>query len=105
MKNLSWFTLGVCLLASTILSASAAFSSLYVFGDALSTTTGNNPPSSDYYGQRDSNGRVWVEVLAQRQGLTYDASKNDSYYDHNSAVLLTEINNFKPHRMWQMTCS
>jgi phospholipase/lecithinase/hemolysin len=72
----------------------AAFSSLYVFGDALSSTAdGANSPL--YYGGRDSNGRIWVEVLAQRQGLTYDASKNISYYDHNSGEVLTDVSNFK----------
>ena len=41
-----------------------------------------------------SNGRVWVEVLAQRQGLIYDTNKNNSYFDHNSSILVTDINNF-----------
>jgi len=40
---------------------------------------------------RRSNGRVWVEVLAQRQGLNYDPNKNFSYYDHNSSSLLMQI--------------
>jgi phospholipase/lecithinase/hemolysin len=31
---------------------------------------------------------VWLQVLAQRQGLTYDASKNLSYFDHTTADLL-----------------
>jgi phospholipase/lecithinase/hemolysin len=77
----------------------AAFKNLYVFGDALSATinepgTRNAPGAPYYYGQRWSNGRVWVEVLAQRQGLTYDPSKNNSYYDHNSSNLVTDVNNF-----------
>jgi phospholipase/lecithinase/hemolysin len=92
VQKLFRFTLGLGLLALTTLSASASFSSLYVFGDALSATADPYSPGPPYfYGQRDSNGRVWVEVLAQRQGLTYDASKNSSYYDHNSADLVTEI--------------
>jgi len=69
----------------------AGFSSLSVFGDALSTTTNNPSVGSLYYGMRRSNGRVWVEVLAQRQGLNYDPNKNFSYYDHNSSSLLTQI--------------
>ena len=95
VKKLFRFTLGLYLLVSTALSASAAFSSLYVFGDTLSATadpTSSGPPY--YYGQRWSNGRVWVEVLAQRQGLKYDVTKNNSYWDHNSADLVTDVNNF-----------
>ncbi len=93
MKNLFHCTLALCLIALTTISASAAFSSLYVFGDGLSTTTGG-PGASYYYGHRFSNGRVWVEVLAQRQGLVYDVSKNNSYFDHNSSNLVTDIKNF-----------
>ena len=69
----------------------ANFSSLSVFGDALSTTTNNPSVGPLYYGMRRSNGRVWVEVLAQRQGLNYDPNKNFSYYDHNSSSLLAQI--------------
>jgi phospholipase/lecithinase/hemolysin len=78
-------------------TAQTAFTSLYVFGDSLSATVDNPAPAPAqyFYGQRDSNGRVWVEVLAQRQGLTFDNTKNDSYYDHNSSTLVTEINNFQ----------
>jgi len=76
------------------LPSQAAFSSLYVFGDALSSTA-DGAASQYYYGGRDSNGRVWVEVLAQRQGLVYDPTKNVSYYDHNSATLVSDVNNFQ----------
>src|ERR1035438_2815593 len=87
------FALVIVLFGTAVFPARAAFSSLYVFGDGLSTTTDTrSPPSSDYYGLRDSNGRVWVEVLAQRQGLTI--STNLSYYDHNSSLLVADIKNF-----------
>jgi phospholipase/lecithinase/hemolysin len=95
MKNLIQITIVILLFGLVVIPMQAAFTSLYVFGDALSTTTDAIAPGgSSFYGQRWSNGRVWVEVLAQRQGLTYDASKNNSYYDHNSAALLTNINSF-----------
>jgi phospholipase/lecithinase/hemolysin len=99
VKNLYQFTLGLCLLATTVFPASAGFSSLYVFGDALSASedlnTVNPPPGAPYYyGLRWSNGRVWVEVLAQRQGLTLYNSNNSSYYDHNSSLTLTDVKNF-----------
>jgi phospholipase/lecithinase/hemolysin len=62
--------------------ARAAFTSLYIFGDGVCTTTTNGemfPSSTNYYGLRKSNGRVWVELLAQEQGLT-----NDYWYSTNS---------------------
>lgn len=91
------FILGLSVVTSTVLPASAAYSSLYVFGDALSATADINAPGPPYYyGQRWSNGRVWVEVLAQRQGLQFDDTKNNSYWDHNSADLVADINNFTP---------
>jgi phospholipase/lecithinase/hemolysin len=73
--------------------AKAAFTSLYVFGDGVSTTT-NGPGGSAYYGKRYSNGRVWVEVLAQWQGLSYVSNRNWSYFGHYSPNLVTNINNF-----------
>lgn len=93
MKNLLSFTLVLLLFRFTLVPAQAAFSSLYVFGDALSTTTDNPSVGPLYYGKRYSNGRVWVEVLAQRQGLTYDPGKNFSYYDHNSSNLVAQLKN------------
>jgi len=86
----------VLLFGLVVLPTHAAFNSLYVFGDGLSTTTDNTYPSPSFYGQRYSNGRVWVEVLAQRQGLVYDASKNNSYFDHNSAITIADVKNFVP---------
>ena len=74
--------------------ASASFSSLYVFGDGVCTTTDNAPGSSLYHGNRYCNGRVWVEVLAQWQGLAYDSVKNNSYLGHDSVNLVTNVNAF-----------
>ena len=98
MKSLIQFTLLVVLFFGTnLFPAHAAYSSLYVFGDTLSATADINSPGGSYfYGQRWSNGRVWVEVLAQRQGLTFDAIKNNSYWDHNSSLLLNELSSFTP---------
>lgn len=84
-------------LGGGVQSAAAAFSSLYVFGDGVCTTTDNVqsfPLSTNYFGQRYCNGRVWVEVLAQRQGLSYDSNKNISYFGHDSFELVTNVNNF-----------
>lgn len=88
------FAIGVLMLGLAVLPAHA-FTSLYVFGDALSTTT-NNPFAAtypqQYYGNRHSNGRVWVEVLAQEQGIPI--ANNWSYFDCNSANLLTNAQKF-----------
>ena len=78
------------------LPARAAFSSFYVFGDGVCTTTDNVDWFPNYYTNTYSNGRVWVEVLAKRQGLTYDAHKNLSYFGNGSADLLTELGGFFP---------
>jgi phospholipase/lecithinase/hemolysin len=92
MKRLSSFVIGILLFGLVVHPAHAAFKSLYVFGDALSATADGT--GALYYAGRDSNGRVWVEVLAQRQGLTYNATNNNSYYDHNSAITITDVKNF-----------
>ncbi len=68
---------------------------MYIFGDGLSATADPTAPGDQFfYGQRWSNGRVWVEVLAQRQGLVFDNTRNDSYWDHNSALTLADVTNF-----------
>src|SRR5271163_2847392 len=94
MKKLVQPIIGILLFGLMALPTQAAFSSLYVFGDALSSTA-DGAASQYYYQGRDSNGRVWVEVLAQRQGLTYDPTKNNSYFDHNSSDTVTDVNNFQ----------
>jgi len=84
-------------LGTVLFPARADYSTLYVFGDGLSTTTNNTAGQSQYYyGKRYSNGRVWVEVLAQRQGVPYDPNKNWSYFDCNSADLVANVNKFNP---------
>jgi phospholipase/lecithinase/hemolysin len=89
------FTLGVLLFGLVVCPAQAAFTNLYIFGDALSTTTGNTVgPAYLYYGLRYSNGRVWVEVLAQRQGLTYNSNQNWSTFANYSSDVVTNVSNF-----------
>jgi phospholipase/lecithinase/hemolysin len=85
-------TVAMLLFGPLVLSAQAAFTSLYIFGDGVSTTT-NGPGGSYYYGKRYSNGRVWVEVLAELQGLAYDSNKNWSYFGHYSPNLVANVNN------------
>jgi phospholipase/lecithinase/hemolysin len=95
MKTLLRFSVGILLLGLVAIPAQA-FTSLYIFGDALSTTTNNTSGSSSdpqqYYGKRYSNGRIWVEVLAQRQGIPI--ANNWSYFDDNSSNLVTNVKSF-----------
>ncbi len=96
-KRLSQLASVLFLFGLTVIPANAGFKSFYVFGDSLSATADSNAPGGPYfYGQRDSNGRVWVEVLAQRQGLVLDNSKNSSYWDHNSSNLVAQLKTFVP---------
>jgi phospholipase/lecithinase/hemolysin len=84
------------LIGPAVLPAQAAFSSLYVFGDGVCTTTASIDPQSAwlYYGSRFCNGRVWVEVLAQRQAITFSSAKNLSAFGQTSTNLLTSISQF-----------
>jgi phospholipase/lecithinase/hemolysin len=99
--------LGVLLFGLVVCPAHAAFSSIYIFGDGVSTSTNNTSPypsATNYYGQRYSNGRVWVEVLAQRQGLGANSitttnwsysSNNWSYLGDYSSDLVKNVGSFK----------
>jgi len=91
------------LVGLVVFPARAAFTSLYIFGDGVSTTT-KNPFAGQYlYGLRKSNGRVWVELLAQRQGLGANSitnvnwsnsSNNWSYYGQASSNLEATVNQY-----------
>jgi thermolabile hemolysin len=94
VKKAVGFMVGFLLFGSAVSPAKAAFTALYVFGDSLSTTTNNPSVGPSYYGQRYSNGRVWVEVLAQRQGLTYNPTNNWSYFGDTSTNLVANVNSF-----------
>jgi len=109
MKQLSRIVT-LILLLGLFVSPAQAFTSLRIFGDGISTTTNNvivtdypQTYGTNYYGLRECNGRVWVEVLAQRLGLGANsitnvnwsnASNNWSYYGQYSFNLMTNINHF-----------
>ena len=104
MKRLFWSAVGVLLFGLAVLPAQATYTSLYIFGDGISTTTNNPSAGQYYYGLRRSNGRVWVEVLAQRLGLGAssttnvnwsNSSNNWSYYGQYSPNLVVNLNSFK----------
>src|ERR687886_241969 len=74
----------VALVLST--KSSDSINELYVFGDSLSDmgtvfrmTGGTYPPHPTYYQGRYSNGRVWVEYLADRLKLPSDRVTNFAY--------------------------
>jgi phospholipase/lecithinase/hemolysin len=89
------FMVGFLLFGSAVFPAQAAFTNLYVFGDSISATTNNLLVGPNYYGKRYSNGRVWVEVLAQRQGLTLYPTNNWSYFGDTSTTLVANVNSFQ----------
>ncbi|HTL74583.1 MAG TPA: SGNH/GDSL hydrolase family protein [bacterium] len=89
--------MAIILMGLAASSAPAAFTSLHVFGDGLSCTATNPGAGPYYYGKRYSNGRVWVEVLAQQQGLVFNAASNiHSYFGNTSDKLASEINAYTP---------
>ena len=94
MQKIISFVVGVSLFGFTLVPVQAAFTSLYVFGDGISTTTNNTSGLPFYYGKRYSNGRVWVEVLAQRQGLTLYPAHNWSYFYNSSTTLVANVSSF-----------
>jgi phospholipase/lecithinase/hemolysin len=74
---------------------SAAFTSLHVFGDSASSVTyGLGDPL--YYNGRSCNGRIWTEVLAQRQGLPFETNKTIAFFGHYSDILLTNVTTYPP---------
>jgi phospholipase/lecithinase/hemolysin len=90
-------TVIIMLLSLAASTAPAAFTSIHVFGDSLSTAKVNSPVGPDYYGDRWSNGRVWVEVLAQRLGLPFNLAANtNSYWGNTSSDLIGEVSRFIP---------
>jgi phospholipase/lecithinase/hemolysin len=95
VKKAVQLMVGFLLFGSAVFPAQAAFTMLQVFGDGISATTNNPSPGPQYYGKRYTNGRVWVEVLAQRQGLTLYPTNNWSYYYNSSTTMLANVSSFQ----------
>jgi len=87
VKRMVRFAAVILLFGLVAFPARATFSSIYIFGDGLSTTTTNRVAGPTYYGLRNSNGRVWVEVLAQQLGLT-----NNYWYSTDSSIHVSYTN-------------
>ncbi|ALG66797.1 SGNH/GDSL hydrolase family protein [Beggiatoa leptomitoformis] len=82
MRYFTSFLLIVLALQTTI-SLAQPYKAIYVFGDSLSDTGriyqltgGKIPTSPPYSAGRFSNGQVWVEYLAEKLQLSYNASTN-----------------------------
>jgi thermolabile hemolysin len=107
MKKVYQIAISFLLLGAFALPAQD-FTSLHIFGDGISTTTNNSTEPyypQYYYGMRESNGRVWVEVLAQRLGLgansitnvNWSNAGNDwSYFGQYSSDVVNNVAHFPP---------
>jgi len=91
VNNLKRVLLSALWLSAGFVSAQTTFTSLYVFGDGVSSTTDSFGPP-DYHELRYCNGRVWVEVLSEWQNLSYTESANTSYYGQTSGRLTGGVN-------------
>lgn len=80
--KVSIVTIFALLIGLTQVQASS-FTSIHSFGDSLSTTNDSPAPSQYFYGGRYCNGRIWVEVIAGWQGLSYSAAQNNSYFGND----------------------
>ena len=93
MPKKKWFlTTGLALLifimvvAAKFMDKTHPITELYVFGDSLSdtgmvfrATGGMYPPNPTYYQGRYSNGRVWIEYLAESLHLSSKQTNNFAY--------------------------
>ena len=94
MKGWVPLVLLLSLSGPAVLPAPAAFSSVYVFGDGVTCTASNIYGGSLYYPYTYSNGKVWIQALAERLGLNFNADANPSDLWHDSAYLLGQVNQF-----------
>ncbi len=95
--------------------ASPSITQLYVFGDSLSdmgtvfrATGGIYPPSPNYFQGRYSNGRVWVEYLADRLQLSSHQVNNFAWGGATTGTIdgttgsSSAIANLVPHLLTQV---
>jgi phospholipase/lecithinase/hemolysin len=103
------FLLFIMVVLTNSISNTHPITQLYVFGDSLSdagmvfqATGGMYPPSTTYFQGRYSNGRVWIEYLADRLHLTTKQTNNFAYGGATSGnlassyvpSLLTQVQSF-----------
>ncbi|GBE93082.1 GDSL family lipase [Nostoc cycadae WK-1] len=111
-KKNSFLVIGLSFLAFIMVLLTNSFASthpiagLYVFGDSLSdagkvfqATGGMYPPSPTYFQGRYSNGRVWIEYLADRLHLSSQQTNNFAY---GGATTGNVGNNYVPNLLTQV---
>jgi hypothetical protein len=101
-----WLVLALAAVRLLTLQAWAGFSSMYVFGDSLSAVSGGGtqyppPPGTsvdNYWNGRFSNGRVWVEYLADLQGISLNTNNDFSWFGGGSGSIYRTLvsGNFYP---------
>jgi thermolabile hemolysin len=76
----------IMVVAAKFMDKTHPITELYVFGDSLSdtgmvfrATAGMYPPNSTYFQGRYSNGRVWIEYLAENLNLSSKQTNNFAY--------------------------
>ncbi len=92
---LLWLLLALMAARLLTLQAWAGFSSMFVFGDSLSAVSGGGtqyppPPGTsvdNYWNGRFSNGRVWVEYLADLEGITLNTNNDYSWFGGGSGSI------------------
>lgn len=113
MQIKNWFlTTGLAFLVfimvvlTNSIGSTQPITQLYVFGDSLSdagmvfqATGGMYPPSSTYFQGRYSNGRVWIEYLADRLHLS---SKQTNNFAYGGATTSNLSNNYVPSLLTQV---
>lgn len=113
MHRQKWiFTVGLALLFFVMVlftrsvQSSHSIQELYIFGDSLSdvgnsfqATSGFYPPSPTYFQGRFSNGRVWVEYLADDLHCSGDRVHNFAY---GGATTGNDFNNLAPSVLAQI---
>ncbi len=72
----------------------ASFSALFVYGDGVSATNEPVPDDPLFYGKRNCNGRVWVEVIEQWHGLAHVEARNVSRFSQTSEEVVPMTANF-----------
>ena len=101
-----WLVLALIAVRLLTLQAWAGFSSVFVFGDSLSAISGGGtqyppPPGTsvdNYWNGRFSNGRAWVEYLADLQGITLNTNNDFSWFGGGSGSIQKTLvsGNFYP---------
>jgi len=96
----------VMVVLTTSIQNTHPIAKLYVFGDSLSdagtvfrATGGMYPPNPPYFQGRYSNGRVWVEYLADRLHLSSNQANNFAY---GGATTGSEPNSLVPGLLTQV---